>query len=164
MTKVVHKGGVVIEHPNRAKSSSKLSRMLVTALLIASAVLMTVIVIGGWDALMGMQFIALAWIAVYLLFAFYVWRWRRGILPVIAALSLIMLIFALIAVPTWVDRDSAGYAETALSASLLATLTAILVALQALTCAAAGQAFTQEWNVEVEHWPEEEPDWVPLGI
>lgn len=164
MTKVVHRGDVIIEHPNRAKSSSKLFRVLVTSLLVASAVLMAVIVIGGWDALLGMQLVAIAWIAIYLLFAFYVWRWRRGVLPVVSALTLIMLIFAVLAVPTWIDRDSPGYAETTLSAGLLATLTAILVAVQALTCAAAGQAFTQEWNVEVEHWPEEEPDWVPLGV
>ena len=164
MTKVVHKGGVIIEHPNRAKSSSKLFRVLVAGLLIASSVLMTVIVIGGWDALMGMQLIAIAWIAIYLMFAYFVWRWRRGVLPVIAALTLLMLIFSVIAVPTWVDRDAAGYAETTLSAGLLATLSAILVALQAVTCAAAGYAFNQEWNVEVEHWPEEEPDWVPLGV
>ena len=164
MTKVTHKGEVIIEHPNRAKSSSKISRAAMVILLLLSAGLMSVIVIGGWDALMGMQFIAVAWILLYVMFAYFIARWRRGILPVVAALSLIMLIFAMIAVPTWVDRDSAGYAATSLSAGVLATLTAVLVALQGVVCLAAGQAFNQEWNVEVEHWPEEEPDYVPLGV
>ena len=164
MTKVTHKGEVIIEHPNRAKSASKVSRAVMVILLLLSAGLMAVIVFGGWDALMGMQVIALAWIAFYVFFAFLVARWRRGVLPVIAALALIMLIFALIAVPTWVDRDSAGYAATPLGAGVLATLAAVLVALQAVLCIAAGQAFNQEWNVEVEHWPEEEPDFVPLGV
>lgn len=164
MTKLVHKGDVIIEHPNRAKSSSKVSRAVMVVLLLLSAALMTVIVIGGWDALMGMQLIAIGWILFYILFAYFVARWRRGVLPVIAALALIMLIFAVIAVPTWVDRDSAGFAATSLSAGVLATLSAVLVALQAVVCIAAAQAFNQEWNVEVEHWPEEEPDFVPLGV
>jgi hypothetical protein len=91
-------------------------------------------------------------------------RWNRGVLPVVAALAIIMLIFSVIAVPTWVDRDSAAYAESALSAGLLATLTAILVALQAVLCIASMHAFNQQWNVEVEHYPAEEPDFVPLGV
>jgi 6-phosphofructokinase len=164
MSKVTHKGEMVIEHPNRAKSSSKTSRAIMVVLLLLSAGLMTVIVIGGWDALMGMQLIAVAWILLYVLFAYFIARWRRGVLPVIAALALIMLIFAVIAVPTWVDRDSAGFEATSLSAGVLATLTAVLVALQAVVCIAAAQAFNQEWNVEVEHWPDEEPDFVPLGV
>ena len=164
MTKQTHKGEVIIEHPNRAKSSSKLSRAVMVILLLLSAGLMSVIALGGWDALMGMQLIAIAWILLYVLFAYFIARWRRGILPVIAALALIMLIFAVIAVPTWVDRDAAGFEATALSAGVLATLTAVLVALQGVLCIAAGQAFNQEWNVEVEHWPEEEPEFVPLGV
>ena len=164
MTKQVHKGEVIIEHPNRAKSASKISRAVMVILLLLSAALMTVIVIGGWDALMGMQLIAIAWIALYVMFAYFIARWRRGVLPVIAALALIMLIFAVIAVPTWVDRDAVGFEPSALSASVLATLSAVLVALQAVVCIAAAQAFNQEWNVEVEHWPEEEPDFVPLGV
>ena len=123
---------MIIEHPNRAKASSKSSRAFMVLLLLGSAGLIGLIVIGGWSALMGMKLIAIAWVLLYLLFAYYVARWNRGVLPVVAALSIIMLIFAVIAVPTWVDRDSASYASSALSAGLLATLTAILVALQAV--------------------------------
>ena len=101
---------MVIEHPNRAKASSKTSRLIMVLLLLGSAGLIALIIIGGWSALMGMKIIAIGWVLLYLLFAFYVARWNRGVLPVVAALSIIMLIFAVIAVPTWVDRDSASYA------------------------------------------------------
>ena len=118
-----HEGQMVIEHPNRAKASSKTSRVVMVLLLLGSAALIALIIVGGWSALMGMKVIAIGWVLLYLLFAFYVARWNRGVLPVVAALSIIMLIFAVIAVPTWVDRDSASYADPALSAGLLATLT-----------------------------------------
>ncbi len=162
--KQVHEGEVVIEHPNRAKASSKSSRALMILLLLGSSALIAVIVLGGWSALQGMKLIAIGWILLYLLFAFYVGRWNRGVLPVVAALAIILLIFAVIAVPTWVDRDSSAYDASALSAGLLATLTAILVALQGVLCVASMHAFNQEWNVEVEHYPAEEPDFVPLGV
>jgi hypothetical protein len=162
--KPVHEGEVIIEHPNRAKASSKTSRAVMILLLLASAGLIAVIIIGGWSALQGMKVIAVVWVLLYLMFAFFVGRWNRGVLPVVAALAIILLIFSVIAVPTWVDRDSASYAASALSASLLATLTGILVALQAVLCIAAMHAFNQEWNVEVEHFPAEEPNYVPLGV
>lgn len=162
--KQVHKGDVIIEHPNRAKASSKTSRALMVLLLLGSALLMTVIALGGWSALQGMRLIAIAWILLYVLLAYYVSRWNRGVLPVIAALAMIMAIFSMIAVPTWIDRDSASYAQAALSAGLLATLTAALAALQTVVVFAGMHAFSQGWNVEVEHWPEEEPDYVPLGV
>ncbi len=159
-----HEGPVVIEHPNRAKSSSKLIRAVVVLLLLASAALIALVTFGGWDVLQGMRAICIGWILVYLVFAYYVTRWNRGVLPVIAALSVIMLIFAVIAVPSWFDRDAAGFSQPALSAEVLGTLTAILVAVQVLLALIAMQGFTQAWNVEVEHWPEEEPDYVPLGV
>jgi hypothetical protein len=159
-----HEGQMIIEHPNRAKASSKTSRLIMVLLLLGSAGLIGLIIVGGWSVLMGMKIIAIGWVLLYLLFAYYVARWNRGVLPVVAALSIIMLIFAVIAVPTWVDRDSASYASSALSAGLLATLTAILVALQAVMCVFAMHAFNQQWNVEVEHYPAEEPDFVPLGV
>ena len=41
--------------------------------------------------------------------AFFVARWNRGVLPVAAALAIIMLIFAAVAGPGWFDRDKAGF-------------------------------------------------------
>lgn len=158
-----HEGEPIIEHPNRAKASSKTTRVVVFALLVASIVLMLLILIGGWDALSGMQFVTIAWIAVYGIFAFYVLRWNRGVLPVIAALGILMLIFGLIAMPAWFDRDAEGFAETSIAAGVLGTLSAVLIAVQALLMFFAMQGFQQAWNVEVEHWPDEEPDYVPSG-
>lgn len=161
--KVHHEGQPIIEHPNRAKASSKTTRVVVFGLLMASMALMLLILLGGWDALSGMQLVTIGWIVVYALFAWYVVRWNRGVLPVIAALGILMLIFGLIAMPAWFDRDSAGFAETSISAGMLGTLSAVLVAVQALLIFFAMQGFRQAWNVEVEHWPDEEPDYVPAG-
>ena len=83
-----HEGQPVIEHPNRAKASSKTTRAVVFVLLLASIGLMLLVLIGGWNSLSGMQFVTILWIAVYGLFAWYVVRWNRGVLPVIAALSI----------------------------------------------------------------------------
>ena len=163
MAKIVHRGEVIIEHPNRESGASKLTRVSVVVLLILSALLIAVITFGGWSALAGMKAICVAWIILDLASAYFVARWTRGILPVIATLAMMMGVFALIAVPSWVDREGFAYAQPALDSTLLATLTSLLVALQLLLIAAALYAFRQQWNVEVERWPEEEGDALPAG-
>ena len=155
---VEHQGRLIIEHPNREKSSSKTTRVVVAILLVVSAALIAIVTFGGWSALQGVVFINIGWILLYLLFAYYVMRWNRGVLPVVAALAIIMLIFAAIAVPSWFSRDAVGYAQPALDANLLGTIAAILVPVQAVLLVAAMYGFRQEWNVEVERWPDEEGD------
>jgi hypothetical protein len=110
-----------------------------------------------------MKAICIAWIILDLLFAYYVAKWTRGVLPVIATLAMMMAVFGLIAIPSWVDREGFGYSQPALSSGLLGSLTAILVALQVLVIIASMYAFRQQWNVEVEHWPAEEGDALPAG-
>jgi hypothetical protein len=141
---------IVVEHPNRAKSSSRATKAVVILLLLVSVVLLLLVTIGGWDVLEGAKGVQVFFIAVYLLIAFYVARWNRGVLPVAAALAIIMLIFAAVAVPGWFDRDASGFRSTALSASVLGLICAILVPVQALLIAFAMRAFQQAWNVEVE--------------
>jgi hypothetical protein len=141
---------VIIEHPNRKKASSKLTKAAVLLLLLASAVLVTVISIGGWDALAGGQILQVAFILLYILIAFFVARWNRGVLPVTAGLAIILLIFAAVSGPAWFDRDKAGFTDPAMSADMLGTLTFILIPVQALLIAFAMQGFVQAWNVEVE--------------
>jgi hypothetical protein len=162
---VEHQGRLIIEHPNREKSASRTTRVVIAILLIVSAVLIGIVTFGGWSALQGVVFVSIGWILLYVLFAYYVMRWNRGVLPVVAALAIIMLIFAAIAVPSWFSRDAVGYAVPALSANLLGTVAAILVPVQALLLVAAMYGFRQEWNVEVERWPDEEGDdyVVPAG-
>ncbi len=156
-----HEGQPRIEHPNRAKASSKTTRVVVFLLLVLSAVLIGVVTFGGWDVLQGMHLVCIVWILIYLGFAFFVLRWNRGVLPVVAALAVLMMIFALIAVPSWFDRDAPGFQQAALDSNVLGTVTAILVAVQVLLAIFAMQGFTQAWNVEVEHWPDEEGDALP---
>ena len=56
---------------------------------------------------------------IYLLVAYYIARWRSGMLPVIAALATIMLIFAAVSAPEWFARDKEGFEDPALAASVL---------------------------------------------
>jgi len=143
---------VVIERPNRGKASSKAARAVIILLLLASVVLFLIVLIGGWDALVGAQIMAIFYVVVYLIMAFYVARWNRGVLPVAAALAIIMAIFAAVAVPAWFDRDATGYTDPALPSAFLGTICAIIVPVQVLLIAFAMRGFQQAWNVEVERY------------
>ena len=141
---------MIIEHPNRDKAASKLTRVVVVLLLLVSAVLVAIITIGGWDVLEGAKLLQIAFIVVYVVLAFFVLRWSRGVLPVIAALAIVLLIFAAVSAPAWFDRDKAGFTNPALDADLLGLLTALIVPVQILLIAFAMSGFRQAWNVEVE--------------
>ena len=143
-------GGVRIEHPNRKKAASKLTRILVILLLLVSAFLVAVITIGGWDVLQGAKALQIAYIAVYVLIAFFVMRWSRGVLPVAAALAIVLLIFAAVSAPAWFDRDKPGFDDPTLDPGILGLLTLLLVPVQLLLAAFAMRGFQQQWNVEVE--------------
>ena len=150
---------VRIEHPNRKKASSKITRIIVVLLLLASAVLLAIITWGGWDTLEGAKALQIFYILLYLVMAFFVLRWSRGVLPVTSALAIIMLIFAAVSTPQWFDRDKAGFANPTLDESILGLLTALMVPLQILLIAFAMSGFRQAWNVEIEHGPDgDDPD------
>jgi len=149
---------VIIEHPNRKKASSKLTRAIVVVLLLASAGLMAIVTLGGWDALEGAKALQIAYIVLYVVVAFFVLRWSRGVLPVAAALATVLLIFAAVSAPEWFDRDKAGFADPALDESILGLLTALLVPVQLLLIAFAMSGFRQAWNVEVEQHEEPPPE------
>ena len=87
-------------------------------LLLASAGLLAIITWGGWDTLEGAKPLQIAYIVLYLLMAFFVLRWSRGVLPVASALAIIMLIFAAVSAPQWFDRDKAGFTNPTLDESL----------------------------------------------
>jgi protein-S-isoprenylcysteine O-methyltransferase Ste14 len=144
----------VIERPNRDKASSKATKAVIILLLLASVALFLIVMIGGWTALVGAQAMAIFYVGVYVLMAFYVARWNRGVLPVAAALAIIMLIFAAVATPAWFDRDKSGFTDPALPSALLGTICAIIVPVQALLIAFAMRGFQQAWNVEVERYPD----------
>jgi hypothetical protein len=142
--------GVRIEHPNRAKAASKLTRLIVVVLLLVSAFLVAVVTIGGWDVLQGAKLLQVTYIAVYLVIAFFVMRWSRGVLPLAAALAIVLLIFAAVSAPAWFDRDKPGFADPAIDEGILGLITALLVPVQILLIAFAMSGFRQAWNVEVE--------------
>ncbi len=142
--------GYVIEHPNRQKASSKATKAVVVLLLLASAALMVIITIGGWEALVGAKALQIAYILLYVGMAYLVLRWNRGILPVAAALAIILLIFSAVSAPEWFDRDKEGFTNPTLDESILGMLTYILVPVQVLLIGFAMRGFQQAWNVEVE--------------
>ncbi len=150
--------GVSIEHPNRKKPSSKLTRAIVILLLLVSAGLMIIISVGGWDAIEGAKAVQVAYIVLYIVLAFFVLRWSRGVLPLAAALAIVLLIFAAVSAPAWFDRDKAGFTDPALDEGILGLLSALLVPVQILLITFAMSGFRQAWNVEVEHHREPPPE------
>ena len=142
--------GVVLERPNREKASSKATKAIVVLLLLVSVGLMLIVCIGGWPALEGAKSMLIAYMALYLILAFYCARWNRGVLPLSAALAIILLIFAAIAGPEWFARDKTGFTDPNLDESVLGLITLLLIPVQVLLIAFSMQGFTQEWHVEVE--------------
>jgi lysylphosphatidylglycerol synthetase-like protein (DUF2156 family) len=145
---------VIIEHPNREKASSKATKAVVLFLLLGTVFLILLVTIGGWSALEGAKFLQIAYIALYLVMAYFVARWNRGVLPVAAALAIILLIFAAVAGPAWFDRDKAGFTEPTLNENVLGLITFIIVPVQIFLIAFAMRGFQQAWNVEVERYPD----------
>src|SRR3954447_19101126 len=137
-----HESDIVIVHPNRQGAEAKATKAAVILLLLASSALTAIITIGGWSKLEGAQIWAIFYIVIYLVMAFFVARWNRGILPVAAGLAILFAVVAVVAAPAWFDRDKSGFANPALPPGLLSLLTAILVPLQLLLIAFAMRAFS----------------------
>jgi hypothetical protein len=151
--------GVIVTHPNRGKPVVQATRATVVVLLLVSTALILIVTIGGWGTLEGGIPILLGWAFVYLLMAYYAARWSRGVLPMAAALGLLLLIFALVSAPAWFERDKAGYAAPNLGAGLLGVVTLVIVPVQILLIAFAMRGFSQGWNVELEKLdPSADPD------
>jgi hypothetical protein len=154
--------GYTVIYPNRDKASSKSTKAIVVLLLLISAGLMLIVTIGGWSKLQGLKPINFAWCLVYLVIAFYIARWSRGLLPIAAALAVLLLIVSLIAGlgasgASWFDRNNAGFAHPqsmfggrGLDPDLLGLMTLLIAPVQVLLIFFAMHGFAQAWNVEVE--------------
>ena len=142
--------GYELWRPNREKPEAQSARALVVFLLLVTAALAFVIIIGGWSRLEGVKALTIIYAALYVLFAFLVARWNRGVLPVASALAIILAIFAGIAAPAWFDRAKDGLSNPALPPDLLGILCLVLVPLQVILIAVAMVAFNQDWHVEEE--------------
>jgi hypothetical protein len=144
--------GYELWRPNRAKPETKTTKAIISFLLLVSAALLIIITLGGWTRLEGASVgvATLVWAGLYILFAFLVARWNRGVLPVTAALAIILAIFAAIAAPAWFARDKTGLSSPALPEDFLGLLTILVVPLQLLLITVAMVGFNQEWHVEEE--------------
>jgi hypothetical protein len=154
--------GYTVIFPNRDKAASKVIKLIVVLILLASVVLMLAVTVGGWSKLQGLKAINFVWCFIYVVIAFYVARWKRGLLPIAAALGILLLIVAVIAGlgatgTSWFDRNAAGFAPAqslfggkGLTPDVLGTLTLIIAPVQALLILFAMQGFAQGWNVELE--------------
>jgi hypothetical protein len=159
--------GYAVIHPNRDRAICKLTKLIVVGLLIASVVLMMILTIGAWTKLQGMKPVTFIWSAVYLVIAFYILRWARGLLPIAAALAVLLLIIAVIAAfgldgTSWFDRNHHGFAPAeslfggaGLSTDTLGAITLLLIPVEIALIVFAMIGFSQGWNVETEV-PEEE--------
>jgi hypothetical protein len=145
--------GYELWRPNREKPESVTTKFVVVLLLLASAALALLVTIGGWELLEGgggMGVVCIAWVVLYVVFAFYVARWNRGVLPVASAFAVLLLIFAAVAAPSWFARDKSGFEDAILPVPLIGMFLIILIPLQVLLIAVAMIAFNQEWQVEEE--------------
>jgi hypothetical protein len=145
----------VLHHPNRDKAESKATRAVVILLLLTSALLIAVVTLGGWSELQGAQPISIGYVIVYVVMAYFVTKWNRGVLPVAAGLAILFAVVAAVAGPAWFERDKAGFDDPALEPSILGLLTIILVPVQLLLVAFAMRGFQQQWSVEIEVRPDE---------
>jgi presenilin-like A22 family membrane protease len=142
---------VIVTHPNRDKPVVQSTRATVVLLFLVTAALLLIITVSGWNVFESALPIQIAYIVIYLTLAFFAARWNRGVLPVGAALAVILTIFALVAAPGWFDRDKTGFeAPNYLNASLLGLLTLLIAPVQVLLVVFAMRGFQQGWNVEVE--------------
>jgi hypothetical protein len=159
--------GHVVIYPNRGKAASKATKSIVILLLLISVVLMLIVTLAGWSKLQGLKPVNIAWALLYLVAAFYIAKWNRGLLPMAAALAILLLILSVIAGTgaagtSWFDRNHAGYAAAhtifggkGLGPDALGLVTLLMAPIQVLLIFFSMQGFAQGWNVEVEVSEEE---------
>ncbi len=145
--------GYELWRPNREKPASVTTKWLIVLLLLLTAGLAGLITIGGWTVLeggSGMGIVCAVYAILYFFFALLVARWRRGILPLAAALSMILAIFCAVGADSWFARDKTGFDEALLPSSLVGVLVIILAIVQLVVIIVALYGFNQAWNVEEE--------------
>jgi lysylphosphatidylglycerol synthetase-like protein (DUF2156 family) len=150
----------VIYHPNQDKAASKATKAIVVLLLLVSAALIGIITFGGWASLQGAQIVSIGFLIVFLVMAFFVSRWTRGVLPLAAGLAVILGVFAAIAAfgsGNWFERgDSSRYDSSGqIPPDLIGLLCIVLLPVLVLLIAFSMRAFAQKWNIEIEMSREE---------
>ena len=140
-----------LRHPNRERASAKATKTVIALLLVSSAVLIALVLIGGWTSQTGARWMTLAYVIIYSLIAYFVFfQWKRGVLALSAGLALMFAAMVAPGLPGWFERTKDGYASSLLPAEVLGLLTVLIVMLQVLLVAASILGFQQGWDVEVE--------------
>ena len=145
--------GYELWRPNQEKAESIATKFVIVFLLLATSAIAALVAITGFSLLDGgggMGAVCLTYAALYAFFAFLVARWSRGILPVAAALSMILAIFGAVAADSWFARDKAGFEEALIPVPLIGLLVVLLVVVQLILVAVALHGFNQGWHVEEE--------------
>jgi hypothetical protein len=145
--------GYELWHPNREKAETITTKFVIVVLMVATSAIAALVTITGFSLLSGgsgMGIVCFVYAALYAFFAFLVARWSRGVLPIAAAFSMILAIFAAVGVDSWFARDKAGFEEALIPASLIGVLVLVLALLQLVLVALTLYGFNQEWHVEEE--------------
>jgi hypothetical protein len=159
--------GYAVIRPNRDRAVVKLTRLIVVAILLVSVALMMILTVGGWSKLQGLKPINFLWSGIYVVIAYYILRWARGLLPIAAVLAILLMVIAAIAGTgvagtSWFDRGHQGFAAShslfgggGLSTGVLGDVTLLLIPVEIALIVFAIIGFAQGWNVEVEVTEEE---------
>ena len=144
--------GYELWRPNREKKESQTTKAVIAVVLLISAALLIIITLGGWERLQspGVGLMTMAWAILYIVFALLILRWNRGLLPLAAAMAIVMVIFAAVAAGGWFARAKDGLDSPALPEELLGLLTIIVIPVQILLIVVAMVGFNQSWHVEEE--------------
>jgi peptidoglycan/LPS O-acetylase OafA/YrhL len=145
--------GYELWRPNREKAEAVTTKFVIVFLLLVTAVLAVLVGITGFSLMSGGTAIAVITVIygiLYAFFAFLVVRWNRGILPVVAALSIILAIFCAVGADSWFERDKSGFEHGLLPVTLIGLFVIIIALVQLLLIVAALYGFNQEWQVEEE--------------
>jgi len=145
--------GYELWRPNREKTESVTTKFVIVLLFAVTAALAILVAITGFSLMSGgtaMAVVTLIYGLLYAFFAFLVFRWNRGILPVAAALSIILAIFCAVGANSWFARDKSGFEEGLIPVTLIGLFVVILGLLQIVVMVAAIYGFNQEWHVEEE--------------
>jgi lysylphosphatidylglycerol synthetase-like protein (DUF2156 family) len=145
--------GYELWRPNREKTESVTTKIVTVILLAATSIIAIIIAITGFSLMSGgtgMGIMTLVYGLLYAFFAFLVLRWNRGILPVVAALSMILAILCAVGADSWFARNKSGFEEGLIPVTLIGLFVIILALLQIVLVAVSLYAFNQEWHVEEE--------------
>src|SRR6476646_7402144 len=125
--------GYELWRPNRERADAITTKVVLVFLLLATAALAILVAITGFSLMSGgttMAVVTLIYGLLYAFFGFLVARWNRGILPVAAALSMIMAIFCAVGADSWFARDKSGFDDGLIPVTVIGLFVIILLLLQ----------------------------------